>query len=124
MNIHPFHKDQITKPLHSPTGETLYELIGRAAEHGGATLHSLAQVVVPPGKSSEAHHHHVCEETYYVLRGHARMHLDERQFSMTPGQACLILPGQVHQIFNDGTEDMEFLAICAPAWYPDDTYHE
>ena len=30
----------------------------------------------------------------------------------------LILPPELHQIFNDSDRDLEFIAVCAPAWEP------
>jgi mannose-6-phosphate isomerase-like protein (cupin superfamily) len=114
--------DQITAPLISPTGEVLYELVGKATTSGGASLHSLAHIRIPPGKSSAAHFHKLSEETYYFLAGKARMLLDNKDFILDPGQAFLIQPGEVHQIFNIGDIDLEFLAICAPAWVSEDSY--
>lgn len=29
---------------------------------------------------------------------------------------------EIHQIFNDGEDDLEFLAISAPAWIPGDSF--
>ena len=114
----------LTTPLRSSHGEVVYELFGRAAEHGGATRHSLAHIVLSPGKASLRHYHKVSEESYYILRGQGRMVVDWKEHTLTPAQAMLILPGQRHQIFNDGEEELEFLAICAPAWYPEDSYNE
>ncbi|MFH1633541.1 MAG: cupin domain-containing protein [Chloroflexota bacterium] len=64
----------------------------------------------------------ISEETYYVVKGKARMIIDDHEFSLSPGQACLIMPGKVHQIFNDEKEDLEFLTVSAPAWTPDDSF--
>ena len=124
MSSSPISKHQVPDPIFTPHGETIYEMIGRPQEHGEAKLHSLAHVTISPGKASLAHHHQVCEETYYVLKGAARMVLDGQEFSLSPGQACLILPGQTHQIFNPGSQELEFLAICAPAWYPEDSFYD
>jgi mannose-6-phosphate isomerase-like protein (cupin superfamily) len=120
----PIFDKSHTSPLQSPHGEIVYELTGRAPEHGGATAHSLAHIVIPPGKASLLHYHKICEETYYLLQGQARMVLDGQTFTASPGEAILILPSQRHQIFNDGATDLEFLAICAPAWHPDDSFYE
>ena len=122
--MNPTYEKSRTTPLHSPHGEIVYELIGRAPEHGSADRHSLAHIVIPPGKASLLHYHKICEETYYLLRGQARMVLDEKTFTANPGEAILVLPQQRHQIFNTGNSDLEFLAICAPAWYPEDSYYE
>lgn len=124
MNTLITSKDNVHNPLHSPHGEIVYEMVGRAQDHGGTAQHSLAHIVIPPGKASLAHHHLICEETYYILQGYARMVVDGRMHVISPGQVCLVMPGQVHQIFNAGSEALEFLAVCAPAWYPQDSYYE
>jgi mannose-6-phosphate isomerase-like protein (cupin superfamily) len=122
VNPSPKSKLNTPDPILTPHGEIIYELIGRPDDHGGVLGHSVAQVVLPAGKASRPHHHQVSEETYYILSGQARMHLDERQFELLPGQAVLILPKQVHQIFNIGESNLEFLAICSPAWFQEDTF--
>lgn len=115
-------KEEITEPFRAPLGELIYEMIGRPEEIGGTTKHSLVHVVIPPESSSPAHYHEVSEETYYVLKGKARMIIDDSEFTLSPGQACLIMPGEVHQIFNDEKEALEFLTVSAPAWTPDDSF--
>jgi mannose-6-phosphate isomerase-like protein (cupin superfamily) len=124
MSIPVFSKDRILAPIDTPHGEIIYELVGRSAEHGGAQAHSLAHVVLPPGKASLAHFHHVSEESYYILKGQARMVIDGQECLLSPGDACLLSPRQVHQIFNDGETDLEFLAVCVPAWQPGDSFYE
>ena len=97
-------------------------MIGKPQELGGTVKHSLAHVVLQPKTTSSPHYHNTSEETYYVLRGKARMIIDNNEFTLSPGEACLIMPGETHQIFNDGNKDLEFLAICAPAWTPEDSF--
>jgi mannose-6-phosphate isomerase-like protein (cupin superfamily) len=36
-----------------------------------------------------------------MLKGQARMVIDGHEFTLSPGQSLLILPGEVHQIFNE-----------------------
>jgi mannose-6-phosphate isomerase-like protein (cupin superfamily) len=116
-------KDDIEEPFLGPFGEKIYEMVGRREELGGTTKHSLAYVVIPAGKYSPAHYHKVSEETYYVLNGKARMIVDGNEFLLKPGQAFLIMPREVHQVFNDeGEIDLEFLALCGPAWDPSDSF--
>ena len=114
-------KDQITEALVTPTGERIYELIGKTEESGGTSKHSLALVIIPPGKSSAPHFHKDSEETYYVLNGEGWMQINEDGFTLSPGQACLIEPGEIHQIINKGEIDLEFLAVFAPAWVAEDS---
>ena len=113
--------DNVSNPIYTSTGEIIYELVGAAQVSGAAQKHSVAVVVIAPGKSSAAHHHLVSEETYYILRGQARMVIDDRTFELGPGQACLIEPFERHQISNIGDGDLEFVAVCAPPWQPDDS---
>jgi mannose-6-phosphate isomerase-like protein (cupin superfamily) len=113
-------RQDVDLPLVTDHGEVIYELIGRGA--GQATeRHSLAVVVLPPGKASLLHSHPEAEESYFILKGQARMAVGEEEATMAPGQAVLIQPRTPHKITNIGREDLEFLAICVPAWEPTNT---
>lgn len=114
------HKDDISQPLKTPSGEVIYELIGKAA--GDPANHSLAQIVIPDGQSSQPHYHKISQETYFILAGRGHMMVDDREFELGPGQACLIEQGEVHQIINQGKEDLIFLAFCVPPWVPEDSF--
>jgi mannose-6-phosphate isomerase-like protein (cupin superfamily) len=115
-------KKDIINSIKNPLGEEIYELIGSSTETGDTTHHSLVYVVIPPGKSSQAHRHKVSEETYYILKGVGSMTINAKKFRLHPGYACLIHPGETHQIFNKGKGDLEFLTVSAPAWTPDDSF--
>jgi mannose-6-phosphate isomerase-like protein (cupin superfamily) len=49
------------------------------------------------------------------------MVVDGQSFQLSPGQACFIQPPERHQIFNVGDGNLEFIAVCAPTWTPDDS---
>ena len=110
----------VMDPLVTPTGEIIAEMIGKAV--GDNANHSLARIVIPPGKSSNLHYHKVTEETYFILKGEAGMQVNGERVHLIPGQACYLAPGDVHQIQNDGEADLVFLAFCAPAWVPEDSF--
>lgn len=114
------HWKEIIEPLETPSGEVISELIGSAV--GDASNHSLARIVIPSGKSSQPHYHKISQETYYILAGQGQMRVDEREFILESGQACFIEQGEIHQISNQGKEDLIFLAVCVPAWVPEDSY--
>jgi mannose-6-phosphate isomerase-like protein (cupin superfamily) len=118
--MHIYHKQDVHSPLVTEHGEIIYELIGRQV---GETTerHSVAFVVLPPGKSSRLHYHPETEESYFVLRGQARMILGEEEAIVQPGQIVLIQAPKPHKIINIGEEDLEFLAFCVPAWEPTNT---
>jgi len=116
-------KEQITKPFEGPTGEHVYEMLGAPEHIGGAKGHSFSHVVISPGGASRPHYHPVAEETYYILSGEGRMLVDGLEHRLVPGDALLVLPPEVHQIFNDSQSDLEFIAVCAPAWSPDNSVY-
>lgn len=105
--------------FHSSTGEIISELIGNAA--GGTQTYSIAQIVLPPNDKSGKHYHPVAEESYYILSGTAQMIMDDKTITLNPGDTIAILPNNVHQIWNEGPDDLVFLAICVPAWTPDNS---
>jgi mannose-6-phosphate isomerase-like protein (cupin superfamily) len=115
-------KEKVLNPLQNPTGESVYELIGSSVSSGHASAHSVALIEIPPGFSSEQHYHKVGEETYYILSGSAKMVVDGLEYMLAKGQACLIQPYEHHQISNNGNENLEFIAVCAPGWTPADSY--
>jgi mannose-6-phosphate isomerase-like protein (cupin superfamily) len=104
-------------PFESVHGEIVYEYLGKAA--GGAVQHSLARIVLPPGKASLKHYHPVTEESYYILSGKGRLVMDGETRSVTVGDAVAIPVNVVHQIFNDSNANLVFLAVCTPPWTPD-----
>lgn len=118
MHIRRAHE---VAPLTSPHGEIVFELIGAAA--GGLQSHSVAQVLLPPGKASRRHYHPVAEESYYILAGQARLELGEEVVQLGPGDAVAIPAGTAHQIDNAGETDLIFLAVCVPAWVPDNSVY-
>jgi mannose-6-phosphate isomerase-like protein (cupin superfamily) len=108
-------------PITTPHGELIRELIGRTATKGFAPRHSVAHIVLPPGKSSLLHYHPEAEESYYILSGRARVLIGEEEVVMVAGTAVLIPAPQPHKITNIGSEVLTFLAICVPAWEPDNS---
>ncbi len=97
-------------------------MIGRPEALGGTRNHSFVFVSIPPDKMSPAHYHKLSEETYYLLSGKGRLTVNGQDRVLEAGDACLIMPGEVHQITNDTGEVLDFLTVSAPAWQPDDTY--
>jgi mannose-6-phosphate isomerase-like protein (cupin superfamily) len=75
--------------------------------------------VIPPGRASLKHYHPAAEESYSILSGSARMEMDGENAQLGPGDSVVIVPPQVHQIFNAGEDDLVMLVVCAPAWTPD-----
>ena len=117
--MHIFSKKD-SSPIDSDHGEKIYELLGRGFEEK-SEIHSVAHVLIPPGKSSLLHLHPVAEESYYILHGEAKVLVGNEEAIISSGQIVLIPPQEKHKITNIGEEELEFLAICVPAWEPGNT---
>jgi mannose-6-phosphate isomerase-like protein (cupin superfamily) len=118
--MHVYSKAQVTSPIVTQHGETIFELLGRDFAEG-TEKHSVAHILIPPGKASLLHYHPEAEESYYILSGKAHILIGEQESAISAGQIVLIPPKNLHQIRNIGEDDLEFLAICVPAWEPSNT---
>ena len=118
--MHITKKTNLPDEIRNPHGENVQEILGVQA--GGVERHSLARVTITPGKSSLPHYHKESEESYLILSGKAVMAIDSQEFELTPGEAVLIEPPEVHRIWNPGPEDLVFIAVCVPAWQPQDSF--
>lgn len=118
--MHVFETSDTPNPIVTPHGETIYEIVGQTVgEH--TSTHSVAHVIVDPGKSSIRHFHPGAEESFYILKGSARIEVGDESQDLRPGQIVLIPAPQPHKIYNVGAERLEFLAVCVPAWEPSNT---
>jgi uncharacterized cupin superfamily protein len=80
---------------------------------------------IPPGKTPYPYHSHSSQwEFYYVLSGSGSVRDENGKNAIVSGDAFIFGPGEAHQLFNDGSED---LIICVVAdnpvgdwnYYPD-----
>ena len=85
------------------------------SEGVGSERLMLNEVTMAPGSSSgEAGSHPIpYDETYYILRGQARVDFGdgEESYDVAPGTAIFIAAGTKHKITNMGTDDLTFLTI-------------
>jgi mannose-6-phosphate isomerase-like protein (cupin superfamily) len=96
----------------------LRELLHPAKENL-ALRYSLAHATLAPGASSRPH----ClktSEVYYILEGEGRMHIDQEEAVVRPGQAVYIPPRSRQWIENPGSSPLRFLCIVDPAWRVED----
>jgi len=104
-----------------PGAETIQEVIGNRA--GSGNSHSVARILIPPGNVSEPHYHQHAIESYVILTGRATIKIDNAVLELDAGEAVLIEPDEIHQISNLEDTDLVFIAVCIPAWYPEDSFH-
>eukprot|EP01098_Paradermamoeba_levis_P006071 TRINITY_DN2526_c0_g1_i1.p1 TRINITY_DN2526_c0_g1~~TRINITY_DN2526_c0_g1_i1.p1 ORF type:complete len:159 (-),score=46.72 TRINITY_DN2526_c0_g1_i1:82-501(-) len=96
--------------------------------------HSVAKCTIPPKKFSWKHYHPVCEESYFILSGKARVTVSpvnpensaqEINQEMKTGDVVGVPRNNWHQVFNDDEkEDLVFLVTCVPAWTPECSVYE
>jgi uncharacterized cupin superfamily protein len=87
---------------------------GRRKALGGERL-SCGLWELPPGKRSfPMHMHHATEEAMFVVSGSAKVRTPEGETPIGPGDFVSFPPGGVaHQLVNDGSEPMIYLAMSA-----------
>lgn len=100
-------------------GTKIREILHPNREYRFAGRYSLAHATLSAGEYSKPHRLKT-SEVYYVLSGEGKMHIDERQAVVLPGDAFEIPPGAEQWIENDGAEPLTFLCIVDPAWRGED----
>jgi uncharacterized cupin superfamily protein len=72
-------------------------------------------IVVPPGKRAFPFHvHHVNEEMFFILSGTGTLRYGANSYSVRPGDLIASPPGgpeHAHQLVNDGSEELRYLAF-------------
>ena len=106
-------------PYVTKDGSTVRELIHPASQ--GNTAQSLAEALVPAGKTTQLHRHHRSEEIYHVMAGEGLMTLGSEEFTLKCGDSVCIPPGMPHCIRNIGREELRIICACAPPYAHDDT---
>ena len=81
---------------------------------GGEKLSTSLWELLPGKKSFPLHSHHITEEALYVLSGTAKVRTPEGVTVISAGDYVSFPPGgPAHQLINDGTEPMTYLAMSA-----------
>ena len=67
--------------------------------------------IIPKGCSIGYHRHVGDFETYYFLKGKAKVNDDGKEDILGPGDCMVCYEGHSHSIENIGDEDLEYLAV-------------
>lgn len=65
----------------------------------------------PPGKRFARHYHEDMQEVFVILEGTAQLKVGEKTVVLRRGDAVRIDPHEIHEMWNDGTEDVEYVVI-------------
>jgi mannose-6-phosphate isomerase-like protein (cupin superfamily) len=71
----------------------------------------IKRIGVLPGQQLSLQKHHQRAEHWVVVKGTARVTLDDQSFDLTLGQHCDIAVGQVHRLANLTTEQVEIVEV-------------
>jgi len=110
-------------PFVVPTtdGKFIEEHFGLAS-HGDGNI-SVAHMVAPPGWS-EPFQTPDFDEYTYIIKGRKQFIVDGHTVVLAAGQSIKILRGTRVQYSNPFEEACEYIAICTPAFSPDNVNRE
>ena len=94
---------------------TILREVLRPEPDGLSIRYSLAHARLPAGQASQRHRLS-SSEVYYVLEGSGRMHIDDEQEEIGPGDCVYIPPSAVQYVESTGSGDLVFTCIVDPAW--------
>ena len=104
--------------INTPHGSEIRPLIDRTTS--SVERCSLAEEVLPAGKSVSRHYHLETEEVYYILHGEGRMTVGSEAKDVSAGDAIFIPRGSTHTLENTGQTPMTILLVCGPAYAYED----
>lgn len=68
---------------------------------------------IPAGKAPYPYHSHSAQwEFYHVISGSGAVRHKDGTDRVEPGDACIFLPGEPHQFFNDGSEPLVMYVVA------------
>jgi predicted cupin superfamily sugar epimerase/mannose-6-phosphate isomerase-like protein (cupin superfamily) len=109
-------------PPAPPPPLELQEIVGRtAASHSDRV--SIAFFRLQPGAGSALSYNHVGEEIFIISGGHGGVLRGGVRTAVARGSVVYVEPSTVRSVRADAGEVLEFYAVTAPAWSPDDDVH-
>jgi len=76
-----------------------------------ANVRLCAKLILPPGSGIGTHQHETEDEVYIITRGSGILDDGEQETRVSAGDTVLTGNGQSHAIRNDGTGDLELIAM-------------
>lgn len=84
-------------------------------EHGTSPYLGMGIVTIPPGGSGNKHAHMDTQETWFILSGFGKLVIGEEEAYLEPEMVVVAPKGIIHQILNDGEDELKALFIFSPA---------
>jgi mannose-6-phosphate isomerase len=111
MNTAPQTIERIVRTLR-PWG--WFETVSEAPDH------KIKRIRVLPGQRISLQTHSQRAEHWVVVRGTARVTLDDQTFDLAAGQHCDIALGQLHRLTNLTTQPVEIIEVQFGAYLGED----
>jgi mannose-6-phosphate isomerase-like protein (cupin superfamily) len=108
------------EPYVTADGSTVREWAGPG--YSPARNQSLAEATLAPGDSTTPHYHRASEELYLFTAGRGRLRVGDEERDVESGDCAVILPGEIHQVWNTGDTDLVLVCACSPAYSHEDTF--
>jgi len=107
-----------TNPFVVPTtdGKLIQEHFGNASS--GESGISIAHMIAPPGWGEPAQTP-LFDEYTFIIRGKKKILIDGEEVLLQAGESIKIFKNTKVQYSNPFDEEVEYLAICLPAFSPD-----
>jgi uncharacterized protein len=100
----------------------LQEIVGRTAAAHSERV-SVAFFRLQPGAASALSFNHVGEEIFIIAEGHGGVLRGATRTPVSRGSVVYVDPSTVRSVSADQGEVLEFYAVTAPAWSPEDDVH-
>ena len=76
---------------------------------------------IDPGDIHSMHSHDLGHEVFFILEGRLTFYIDGEEQTLGPGQLCVALAGQIHQVRNNGDEPVYMYLSVTPHVQPTHT---
>ena len=76
-------------------------------------LRNITRHAMQGGQEGDYHDHDDMEQIYYILRGQAKMKIDDQIYDVKEGDVVHVPPKAMHQMINDSGDWVEHLIISA-----------
>jgi mannose-1-phosphate guanylyltransferase/mannose-6-phosphate isomerase len=78
------------------------------------------RLVVKPGQVLSLQKHHRRSEHWTVIKGTAKVRIDDREFLLEPNESTYIPVGSLHRLENPGTDDIHLIEVQTGDYFGED----
>lgn len=89
----------------------LKKVILQMADFIDGRIQMINWAFLPTGKSFRAHYHENMQETFILIKGEARIIVDNEQAELREGDVVVVPIGSIHSMENVGKNDVEYIVV-------------